>query len=270
MNVIVLQRQTLSDIALEIYGDISGLPGIARANGLAMTADLQAGQTLICPDVVYDAYLQNYVRKNGIKPATAYDGKFILLFYKRVGNRLCGTAIPEECNFFASRIHAVFFEISHATVWVRGRSAKRSADNPVFPVERVHATCKGADGRKFIDKARRTICVKEFRLVGNGDVCAMELHSLKAFNSLGKIFRFGGVGEISRVDAESTKKGVVHGGRFAMCNRMPEYAKSFRLSVNGSQSNLVCPSHLWGKTLNKYRNKDIIFLVISYELLVVS
>lgn len=74
MQVIVLQRQTLSDIALEIYGDISGLPGIARANNLAITADLEAGQRLFCPDVVYDAYLQNYVRKYGIKPATAYDG----------------------------------------------------------------------------------------------------------------------------------------------------------------------------------------------------
>lgn len=73
MKVTVLKRQTLSDIALEVYGDISGLPGIARSNGLSMTADLAVGQVLECPDVVYDAYLQNYVRKNGIKPATAYD-----------------------------------------------------------------------------------------------------------------------------------------------------------------------------------------------------
>ena len=74
MRVTVLMRQTLSDIALQIYGDISGLPGIARANNIAMTADLQVGQVLECPDVVYDAYLQNYVRKYGIKPATEYDG----------------------------------------------------------------------------------------------------------------------------------------------------------------------------------------------------
>ena len=74
MKVTVLMRQTLSDIALEIYGDISGLPGIARANNIAMTADLQVGQVLECPDVVYDAYLQNYVRKYGIQPATEYDG----------------------------------------------------------------------------------------------------------------------------------------------------------------------------------------------------
>ena len=71
----VLKRQTLSDIALEIYGDISGLPGLARANGLAITAELEAGQVLQCPDVVYDAYLQNYVRKYGIKPATEYDDR---------------------------------------------------------------------------------------------------------------------------------------------------------------------------------------------------
>ena len=74
MKVIVLKRQTLSDIALQVYGDLSGLPGIARANDLAITADLEAGTELQCPDVTYDAYLQNYVRKNGVKPATEYSG----------------------------------------------------------------------------------------------------------------------------------------------------------------------------------------------------
>lgn len=74
MKVTVLKRQTLSDIALQFYGDISGVTGIARANNLAITADLQAGTELQCPDVTYDAYLQNYVRKNGIKPATEYSG----------------------------------------------------------------------------------------------------------------------------------------------------------------------------------------------------
>lgn len=73
MKVIVLKRQTLSDIALEVYGDLRGLPGIAQANGLAITADLEVGAELFCPDVVYDAYLQNYVRKYGIKPATTYN-----------------------------------------------------------------------------------------------------------------------------------------------------------------------------------------------------
>lgn len=73
MKVTVLMRQTLSDIALQVYGDISGLPDIARANNLSVTAELQPGQVLECPDVVYDAYLQNYVRTYGIKPATEYN-----------------------------------------------------------------------------------------------------------------------------------------------------------------------------------------------------
>jgi hypothetical protein len=74
MKVIVQQRQSLSDIALQVYGDVSGVIAIARANGLSVTPDLVAGQVLQCPDVVYDNYLQNYVRRNGIKPATLYDG----------------------------------------------------------------------------------------------------------------------------------------------------------------------------------------------------
>lgn len=74
MKVVVLQRQSLADIALEVYGDLSGLPGIARENGISITDDLTPGTELICPDVVYDNYLQNYVRKNGIKPATVYAG----------------------------------------------------------------------------------------------------------------------------------------------------------------------------------------------------
>ena len=74
MKVVVLQRQSLADIALEVYGDLSGLPGIARENGISITDDLTPGMELICPDVTYDNYLQNYVRKNGIKPATVDAG----------------------------------------------------------------------------------------------------------------------------------------------------------------------------------------------------
>lgn len=74
MKVIVQQRQSLSDIALQVYGDISGVVAIARENGLSVTPELVVGQVLQCPDVVYDNYLQNYVRKNGIKPATLFDG----------------------------------------------------------------------------------------------------------------------------------------------------------------------------------------------------
>lgn len=73
MKVIVLKRQTLSDIALQVYGDLSGLPELARINGLSVTSEVEAGQELECPNIVFDAYLQNYVEKNGIRPATAYN-----------------------------------------------------------------------------------------------------------------------------------------------------------------------------------------------------
>ena len=75
MKVIVRQRQTLSDIALQIYGVLSGVIVIARQNDLAVTDELTAGMVLECPDLTFDNYLQNYVRKNGIVPATEYDGE---------------------------------------------------------------------------------------------------------------------------------------------------------------------------------------------------
>ena len=74
MKVKVLQRQTLSDIALQVYGDISGIVGLAMSNGVGVADQLVPGTVLECPDVIYDNYLQNYVRVNHIVPATAYDG----------------------------------------------------------------------------------------------------------------------------------------------------------------------------------------------------
>ena len=75
MKVKVLQRQTLSDIALQVYGDISGIVGLAIANSTGVAEPLVPGTILECPDVKYDNYMQSYVRANNIIPATAYDGQ---------------------------------------------------------------------------------------------------------------------------------------------------------------------------------------------------
>ena len=75
IRVQVRRRQTLSDICLQVYGTLAGLVELARANGLSVTQELTPGAVLNCPDVTYDNYLQIYVRKNGIIPATAYDGR---------------------------------------------------------------------------------------------------------------------------------------------------------------------------------------------------
>lgn len=70
-GLIVRARQCLADIAIQVYGDIRAVVDLAAVNGLSITADIEAGVVLECPDIVYDQYLQTYVRKNGVMPATA-------------------------------------------------------------------------------------------------------------------------------------------------------------------------------------------------------
>ena len=73
--VTVRRRQTLSDVCLQVYGTIEGIIALARENNLPPSGELEAGTVLQCPDVTYDNYLQDYVRKNGIIPATAYNDR---------------------------------------------------------------------------------------------------------------------------------------------------------------------------------------------------
>lgn len=73
MTVTVKNRQTLSDMAIQVYGSVEAVVALAEANGVSITDDLPAGMVLECPDVVYDKYLQGYVRKRRIESATAAD-----------------------------------------------------------------------------------------------------------------------------------------------------------------------------------------------------
>lgn len=70
MKVTVIVGQTLADIALQEYGTIEAMPLIAYASGISLSAEVEPGQVLECPDKVYDTYLQNYAKSNNIKPAT--------------------------------------------------------------------------------------------------------------------------------------------------------------------------------------------------------
>lgn len=70
MTVTVQNRQTLSDIAIQVYGDIRGVTLIAQANNISITDNLTPGTELDCPEVVLDQYLQNWVTKRHITPAT--------------------------------------------------------------------------------------------------------------------------------------------------------------------------------------------------------
>lgn len=73
MKVTVRPRQTLSDIAVQVYGDISAVPLIAKANAISITENISPGTCLECPEHVYDQYMQDYVKNNRISPATAPD-----------------------------------------------------------------------------------------------------------------------------------------------------------------------------------------------------
>lgn len=70
MKVTAMNGQTLADIAVQVYGTIEAMTGIANTNGISMSDDLATGQIIKCPDKVFDQYLQDYVRNNNIKPAT--------------------------------------------------------------------------------------------------------------------------------------------------------------------------------------------------------
>ena len=70
MKVTVTGRQTLSDIALQVYGDIQGIAALVEANNIGVTDPLTAGMVLECPEVIYDRYMQDYVNTHGINPAT--------------------------------------------------------------------------------------------------------------------------------------------------------------------------------------------------------
>ncbi len=70
MEVLVKPRQTLSDIAIQVYGDIRAVTLIATANSIGVTDDLKSGTVLLCPERIYDRYMQDYCRNNGISPAT--------------------------------------------------------------------------------------------------------------------------------------------------------------------------------------------------------
>ena len=73
MTVIVQQRQTVSDIAIQVYGSVEAAIEIAEANNISVTDDLQPGMSIECPDKVYDRYLQSYMSARRVNPATAAD-----------------------------------------------------------------------------------------------------------------------------------------------------------------------------------------------------
>lgn len=70
-SVTVLPHQTMSDIAIQEYGDLSAVFLIAEENDISPSENLTAGSELRMPDVVVNKEMQDYCKNNGVSPATA-------------------------------------------------------------------------------------------------------------------------------------------------------------------------------------------------------
>ncbi len=79
MPVILYDGQDLADITVQEYGFLSALFNLVKANGLALTADLTAGQVLVLPAVDPEPTAVNTpVEPVIIPPVIVEDGQNIL------------------------------------------------------------------------------------------------------------------------------------------------------------------------------------------------
>lgn len=73
MKVTVETGQSLTDIAIQVYGSAEGAFILAKENGLSVTSQLKAGDVLsYSSDKVIDKRVVDYYAKNGIKPVTGF------------------------------------------------------------------------------------------------------------------------------------------------------------------------------------------------------
>lgn len=71
MKVTVLPEQTLSDIAIQEYGDTRAVVLLAQTNAIGITDTLVPGSILEAPEAVYDRAMAEYCRLNKVSPATS-------------------------------------------------------------------------------------------------------------------------------------------------------------------------------------------------------
>lgn len=72
MKVTVLSGQSLTDIAIQVYGSAEGVVALAEENGLEVTDELEAGQVLeFRTENIASKSIANYYSMKRIHPATA-------------------------------------------------------------------------------------------------------------------------------------------------------------------------------------------------------
>lgn len=69
-SVTVLPHQTMSDIAIQEYGDLSAVFLIAKENNISPSDNLTTGMELMLPDMVVNNDMQDYCKNNIVSPAT--------------------------------------------------------------------------------------------------------------------------------------------------------------------------------------------------------
>ena len=70
MHITSKNRQTLSDIAIQMYGEVSVALLLARENDISPTIELQPGQSIFCPETTTQSYTQKWVQAQQLTPAT--------------------------------------------------------------------------------------------------------------------------------------------------------------------------------------------------------
>ena len=72
MKVIILPEQSLLDIAIQVYGDITGVFRLAGDNDLEVTGTLVAGDYLdYYPEGIVNKEISQYYQTNDLAPATS-------------------------------------------------------------------------------------------------------------------------------------------------------------------------------------------------------
>jgi len=71
-RIIILDGQTLEDVALQAYGGVEGVAWLIEDNpGISWTSSLLAGEILLTREAAINRDLQAYYQSRGITPTTA-------------------------------------------------------------------------------------------------------------------------------------------------------------------------------------------------------
>ncbi len=70
-NYKVYANQSLFDVAIQLTGSAENAFNLAQSNGLELSKELAAGDTLVIPKIEKTSELYNFYELNQIKPATA-------------------------------------------------------------------------------------------------------------------------------------------------------------------------------------------------------